>query len=668
MKKRKKRSVRVLLTILAAGSLILCTSAASLTQTPNLKLGLADPLVPETVNANFIAVDEELAARAVTPDMFRQAGDPDDTNAVQAAFDSGKTVIFTRNYGVTSVNISGDSQMINFNGYWLGANAEEEEEALLHITGSNLNLYNIMLMGTGVNMDAEHTWSTVPVNTNYQCGVKWYSEDADQPSTHNTIHNLTVCRFVTGVVYGAASDAEAPAEAAMTGNTVFGYNTRSVQKALDSNQPGGTLHIVGGTLDCNIYEWAVHANTLPDPDAFINQFYEGSYVFSNKNTRLTLDNVELLKTQTDKGYGFKGSDFHISNSCLEIGGVWGYIEGDASLDQTDGGYQGGDPIGNPRSLFVIAPGAEGRLIVQKLLSHRYSGASMATQSSATILGGLEGAPEYDVLLENCKFMEWSTGKIVPQAQRSQVKVKNCYFTDGDAHTVVDDGNTGSSAGGAKQNLLVGLDTTGENMSAAQDMSTKSEWYRMWANSESGYFCKNTEDTPSGFQSAIEYTMNEGMGYISSPMFEVMPGTQVVFSAWVKCSAGAGVNTYVDILHYTEKTKTPLDANFIGQSVMVPRTDFTEGEWKKVTVAYTVPSNAKAAIIRLLADTGSCYITGIELTYNDAPQNPNFNNSFINTLNKALDEPGRGIIFTAPDGKRYMMTVGDDGALKSTPLD
>jgi len=163
---------------------------SSTTLTPNLKLKKTAPLDEPDVNANFDRIDAEFAGRAVTPDFYKSGTGLDDTAAVQAAFDSGKPVIFTRDYYVKSVRMFGVDQKIDFNGYWLwgiaeSTNTSAERDCVLEIAGLYMQLFNVKVVSD--------------FNMNYKCGVHWRSESNTRPAEHIKIYGLQINRLLIGL-------------------------------------------------------------------------------------------------------------------------------------------------------------------------------------------------------------------------------------------------------------------------------------------------------------------------------------------------------------------------------------------------------------------------------------------------------------------------------------
>lgn len=353
---------------------------------------------------------------AVTPDDFKDpASGEDDTDCVQAAFDSGETVVFTRDYKVRSVEMRGDTQTINFNGYYLYGITDEngteaDKDAILKITGIYLELYDLKINGQ--------------FNTNYRAAIHWFSRPtgaAAPMSAYVNIYGLYIRDILVGIQYGAWLDDEAPYDTAQSENYLSGFRMRGVQNVIISNQPNGFLKISNSTLDCHAREWVLVEN---------NPFVEAdSYLIYSKVGQVTVENSELLKVSYATGCGLKGKNIVVNNCVMEMPCTWVYAEGDVTLDGVHGGFMGSAGLsGVP--MFVAAPGAAGSLRVQNVrMSRSESLALYAEQqnSEAYIFNDLTEAPQYRVYMQNCDMGEWLPSYIAAPEERERVMVENTVF-------------------------------------------------------------------------------------------------------------------------------------------------------------------------------------------------------------------------------------------------
>lgn len=605
---------------------------AATTTTTNLKLKKTTPVDINDVNYNFDQIDEEFASRAVSPDYYKIGTGTDDTACVQAAFDSGKPVIFTRDYYVKSVRMFGVDQQIDFAGYWLwgistSTDTVAQKDCVLEIAGLYLQLFNIKVISQ--------------FNQNYRCGVHWRSESNIRPAEHIKIYGLQINRFLIGLQYGSYLDDPNPIDAPQSENFIFGIHFRSVQNCIILNQPNGFLKISGGVIDCNPSEWTT---VVPNPFSHAN-----AYCFYNKDNVLVIDNCEILKLVTQEGYGFKGSNFILNNCTFEIGCNWGYIEGDGQINFTDGGYQGA----TNKSLFEIAPGASGRLNLNGFFAKRAEGYGLGEISTAYLINGLNNAPNYRVSMDNSVFREWAEYRIA-STNRERVYVRNTRFsyTDSSAasYTVIVNDQEDFT------NLALNVDTTGEYMSTTSNTSYKSGW-TMYVYTGSGtvYFRKNTSDIPAGFRSCIEVKASSGISYIYSNRFPVVPGSSLVFRGWAKYTTG-GTEQKVSVVW------VDINGTAFGNETMIVPGDIYTTKWKQVIRNVTVPANAVSCYMQTIVDAGSMLITGLELY---AKRESVHHHSLLNQMNTALNAAGEGIILTSPNGTRYKVTVSDAGVLSPT---
>ncbi|MBP1988456.1 hypothetical protein [Paenibacillus eucommiae] len=633
----KTLSRRKMLTALGAGSLVFMAGggipcAASPLSTAYLKLSKSDPLDPIDVNGNFDRIDAEFGGRAVTPDFYKVGTGPDDTAAVQAAFDSGQTVIFTRNYYVKSVEMKGDVQTIDFNGYFLigiskSSDSASDKDAILKITGIYLHLLNLKIEGQ--------------FNTNYKAAIHWYSRPGFPHSGYVNIFGLFIRNILVGIQYGAWLDDPNPYDTSQSENYLYGYVTRGIQNCVISNQPNGFLKISGSTLDCHEREWSLTEGN-PFQTAASNLIY-------CKIGQVSVEDSELLKVIYLEGCGLKGKNIIIANCVMEMPCTWVVAEGDVTIDGVHGGFMGGNS-GLP--MFEIAANAEGSLRLEHIRMSRSAG--VGGYLTNYMISGLTQAPHYHVSVGGCDLGEWNPQKIAIPKERSRVFVADTHF----AYT--QDSNVKRYTIHDKRdytNLISSVDTTGENMTTAHNTNDKSGW--AWTNlygSGTVYFSKAVSSLPQGYSSAIEVCAT-GEAYILSKPFAVTASAEAVFQAKAKISNGYG-QTGIRIVWYK--------ANGTASSTAETRlfgTDDMASDWLDFMVSVNIPSDAAYGRIKITAEAGSTYVTGMELyTRIDS----HFRNSFINELNRSLDVEGEGIVLKAPNGYRYKVTVNNSGDLVASP--
>jgi len=602
------------------------SALAATTLTNNLRLKLTNPLDVDDVNGNFEVIEAEFGNRAVSPDYYKLDTDPDDTACVQAAFDSGRPVIFTRNYQVKSVKMTGSDQNINFNGYWLfgiseSTDTEEMRDCVLAISGLYLNLYNIRV---GANFKP------------YKCGIHWVSRSVSRPAGHIKVFGLQVNRCLVGMQYGAYLDDPNPLDAPQSENFIFGIHFRAVQNCIILNQPNGVLKIIGGVLDCAPSEWD---GVVPNPYSAAN-----AYCFYNKESALSIDACEILKVASIEGYGFKGNNFILNNCCIEIASTWGYIDGKVTITQSDAGYQGGIH----RNLFEIAPGTEGVLNLNMLHAKRAAG----FVSEAHIIDGLLAAPRFRVNIEKSNFENWEPHKVT-SSFRESVRVEHTRFTNVVGGVPYEKAISDQER---NYNIARSVDSTGENMSTATNISPKSDW-NMYVYTGTGtvYFRQNTADVPAGFRSCIELLVSSGISYIYSARFPVLGGSSLVFSGWAKYAGGTSEQkvsiVWVDAFD-----------NVTGEDV-IALSDLSTTAWTRVSKPVAVPATAVRAYFQIVGNNGTMRVTGLGLSVEGYAVE---HATFINQMNAALDAPSNGFILTSPNHSRFKVTVSDTGELIATP--
>jgi len=628
--------------VLAVGSTKLLPERAfaASTYTSNLKLKKTDPIDVMDVNFNFDAIDSEFASRAVTPDYYKIGTGPDDTQAVQDAFNSGRTVIFTRSYNVRSVEIFADNQTIDFNGYYLfgistPSDSASDKDAILKIRGRYLNLFNVFVYGN--------------YNTAYKCGIHWYSQSASHAAQHNTVFGMFISRVLVGLQYGSHYT-DAVTDAPQSENIIYGFRTRETQNCLNCYQPNGVLKVIGGVFDCNQYSWN---------SSFDNSLATAFEVKASEHTAtLTIVSSEIMKTASPYGYGFKGQNFQLLDCAIEVATSWGYLQGDAVIRDVTGGYLSQ----LDHNLFTIEAGSTGRLLLDNILCRRPSGGLIST---ASLIAGLGSAPSYSVLLDNSQLTEWSVQSIA-DSRRDLVRVTNSTFSVSGVVTQVCDRLQGAV------NWAESVDTTGEQMSTTADMSAKSGWSGFSVSGSGNYFRKTTSSLPAGYRSAIEIRAGGASHnvYASSAMFQVVPGESFAFKAQGKLSAAAAGNDTVVKVIWFKDNGTTLSA-VTHQTVLLSNASGAGqlgNVWKEYYIEGVVPSDAYFGLVQASAQgNGSSavtlFITGLELFSLQTKYHP----SLMNRMNAALNYNGSGLIVKSPNGTPYRITVSDAGEITVTAV-
>lgn len=263
------------------------------------------------------------AGNELSPDDFGATGGANDTVAVQAAFDSGKPIIFTRDYYVDSVSIRSTAQTIDFNGFSLigiRLASATTAAAVLSINATYLKLYNV-----SVNANFK----------NYIAGIQMYS-DVNSTSQWCKIYGVFISNVVLGFVYGSAPGT-AGYNAPQSENVIYSLTTRGTQVPFVGNASiNGYLTLVGAVLDCNPYEWA----SQPGYDA--TDWHTNAYCMRQLDGNLFMSGGELLKTTTQLGYGIEAKNTVLSGVTMEIACKQGLVRGNITLRDIQNCYQAGD--------------------------------------------------------------------------------------------------------------------------------------------------------------------------------------------------------------------------------------------------------------------------------------------------------------------------------------
>jgi hypothetical protein len=249
---------------------------------------------------------------------------------VQAAFDSGKPIRFSKDYSVDSVTISAVGQTIDFNGFYLiGTRSLASPGAayVLGITGRQLRLYDV-----AVNADFK----------NYAAGIRWFSVSAGAPAQYNNVYGMAIAYCTNGLTFG--QEVGSPSvDAPQSENTVYGFKTRGVQKSFVGNQSNGFITLVSPQLDCNPYEW----NTEPSYNAAT--WLPASRSIVNIVGVVVILGGEVLKTTTQLGYGVEGRGITMIGTVIEIACANFFVQGSIALKNIQNFYMTADSA----NLFTV---------------------------------------------------------------------------------------------------------------------------------------------------------------------------------------------------------------------------------------------------------------------------------------------------------------------------
>jgi len=322
-----------------------------------------------------------------TVEEFKAAND---TLTVQAAFDSGVNLIFTKSYSVDSVKISGTGQTIDFAGYGLVGTrplASTAAQYVLAITGTYLNLKD-------VNVSADFK--------NYNCAIRWFSETTGTPAQYNVVDGMRIYSAVVGLVYGQ-EQGTASVNAPQSENTIYGFYSRSVQQPFVGNQQNGVVTLVAPTLDCNPFEWASQAGYNA------TTFNTAAVAIKNLVGYVMVLGGEILKTSSQLGYGMYGGNLSVTNSFLEIASSQMYVtHGNISFTDIQSFNMSGDTVPG----FVLDAAATGDINFTNSSPSRadnvwsYSGAVMFKGTTTAAMR---------ICFSDCALSNWRKGFIASDA-------------------------------------------------------------------------------------------------------------------------------------------------------------------------------------------------------------------------------------------------------------
>lgn len=181
-----------------------------------------------------------------TPDDYKQAGAPDDTDAVRLAIDtakrSGKTLVLSRSYIVKSAVIENANGLhISASGVLVG-NATEPVDAVLVIKNSQDICISGRLAVTGSS------------NNHYESGVWIYSDNTSGrvvPTSHISIGIMTVSNVRTAWRFGHKDHPNA----CVSEISIRGGHTFNCASAVDVTGTETVVNFVGVNLICDKGAW-----------------------------------------------------------------------------------------------------------------------------------------------------------------------------------------------------------------------------------------------------------------------------------------------------------------------------------------------------------------------------------------------------------------------------
>lgn len=337
----------------------------------------------------FVQSGSGVVARSVQ-DKLRDFWDVEDFAGateqikVQAAFDSGKPIKFSKSYSVDSVTISSIGQTIDFNGYGLVGTrpfGTTGAQFVLGITGRELKLYN-------VNVSADFK--------NYACAIRWHSVSNAAPAQFNNVYGMAVSYCAIGLLFGQEIGT-ASVDAAQSENAIYGFKCRGAQAAFVGNQSNGFITLVAPQLDCNPYEWS----SQPGYNATTWQTAARSIV--NLVGQLVILGGEVLKTSTQLGYGVEGRNIDMIGTTIEIACANFLVNGKIKITNAHNFYMASDAT----NLFTIASGAGdgGDVMITLDNCEPYRGDNVWSYSGSSMIQGNSTIPVI-FNFTNCVIGSW----------------------------------------------------------------------------------------------------------------------------------------------------------------------------------------------------------------------------------------------------------------------
>lgn len=342
-------------------------------------------LIPKYQYSGSITVNRpinEKLAEMISVDDFDGATDQ---QKVQAAFDSGQPIKFTRNYSVDSVTISFDGQTIDFNGFYLVGTrsySAARAQSVLTINALQLRLYNV-----GVNADFK----------NYTSCIRWFSLSAGQPAQYNNVYGMALLYCEIGLLYG--QEIGTPSiNAPQSENSIYGFKCRGIQKCFVGNQTNGFITLISPQLDCNPYEW------VSQPGYNATTWQTAARVMINRVGYVVVLGGEALKTSTQLGYGIEGSNYMMIGTIIEIACANFYVyAGHIHLKDVQNFYMASDAANVFTLDSTAGDGGESLVILDSCWPYR--GDNVWASSGSSFIQGVS-TTAVTFIFANCFIRNW----------------------------------------------------------------------------------------------------------------------------------------------------------------------------------------------------------------------------------------------------------------------
>jgi len=303
---------------------------------------------------------------------------------VQAAFDSGLPIKFSKSYSVDSVTISSIGQTIDFNGYSLiGTRSLSTTKAqfVLGIVGRQLTLYNV-----SVNADFK----------NYVAAIRWHSVSNAAPAQFNNVYGMSVAYCEIGLLFGQEIGTPS-VDAAQSENSIYGFKCRGAQQTFVGNQSNGWVTFISPQMDCNPYEWSLQ------PGYNATTWQTAARVMINLVGTVVVLGGEALKTSTQLGYGVEGRNIYLIGTTIEIACANFFVKGKLTLKDNSNFYMASDSA----NMFVIdsSAGDGGDVMVTLDNCQPYRGDNVWSYSGSSMIQGDSTTPVIFNFV-NCIISNW----------------------------------------------------------------------------------------------------------------------------------------------------------------------------------------------------------------------------------------------------------------------
>lgn len=498
------------------------------------------------------------AGNQVSPDDFGATGGADDTAAVQAAFDSGKNVQFTRSYNVTSVTDSGDQREIDFNGFILVGIATVATDCVLLKRSFHTDMFDVRISATT-------TVANRIINDNYYCAMRWVNT-VTAGTQYNNIHGMFIYYMRRGLIYGANSGNPPGGIGPHSENSIYGYRTRGVEFPFVGNANAGVIDFHGSTFVNIPNEWtALDAFSILNSRAIINIACITSVLGGELQTAAQDPAIAINGCADLSNIRFFGTRVETAPTMNWVGGEVHFIG--CEIQNTK------DSI----SLFTASSSGVGTLGLTDCNTYRTAGVGAYSSSPLVNTSGLTSG-SLVVTLANTKVDEWKW-PLLSIGKGSLLGTKLMLtITVGDATYVIDN---------ARDNILErsDRDTIGYQIVG---------WYGVAFGGGTQTFTIAADGPPYGnLASSFALTTDgEYRAYssdqtsaatIQATSFIVKPGQLFEFEANIKRQNATSSGSVFAEFYGTNGVS-------ISALEIVPNTSLVIGSWVPVTSIFTIPAS------------------------------------------------------------------------------